>query len=697
MRVLVSSRSGVVSVGRWGWGRTITLSLLAAVLSVGTVVVPGTRTASAAEVLTARPLKVVLLGDSYAAGNGAGSIWDYWGPENCYRSSRNWAELYLDALRNSYNVTFVNRACSGGVLNDLTERRYKDLDAAAWPVTVDLPGLVDIYDPVTRQQLESMDVCPTWYDGDEGYDAVPASASYNPLLYSTTVSFSCTRYMEPQWNAVDTDTDLVLLSIGGNDVNFADIIKQCFAPFDRNVVQCRQQVVAAQDKVDSLSDDIEGFLHRLKDRMRPDATIVLNAYPYLERNPDYVLSSPVNLFGLGDSYDVGRQVRELGDLGDEAQRRAVRAVNADPEPGPQVIFLDAIKSHFAGHEPDGRVLHENPDSWIHEITGPILMESYHYNPTGHSEIANLLSYVGVVDPGEGGGGEPETTLIGKRHTASTSGTGRTMRLSSNDSPDQPYAWADGPYVATVGETVTLDGRGSYGRTANLTQWEWDINNDGVYDYTSGTPVITHTYSSDFDGLIRLRVTDSAGNTAVAHTVGHASVDGDERPAGRDNCPQAANPGQEDYDHDGVGDVCDPTPGWPATNPYGTYDNGGIADPDGDSTPGSVTTFRRPPLRIGSTIASTADTADYVGIRHGGGKLRISLTGSPRLPADYDLVLTDTTGRVLYRSVHTGKHHEHLRASLPAGNYLIGVLPKTGQYHATKKYWLRVTAPGKGKK
>src|SRR4051812_49576971 len=68
----------------------------------------------------ANPLKVVLLGDSYSAGNGAGS---YYGPAGCYRSSRNWAERYLDTLRATRNVTFVNRACSGAVLADLSGRR----------------------------------------------------------------------------------------------------------------------------------------------------------------------------------------------------------------------------------------------------------------------------------------------------------------------------------------------------------------------------------------------------------------------------------------------------------------------------------------------------------------------------------------------------------------------------------------------
>lgn len=42
-------------------------------------------------------------------------------------------------------------------------------------------------------------------------------------------------------------------------------------------------------------------------------------------------------------------------------------------------------------------------------------------------------------------------------------------------------------------------------------------------------------------------------------VGAPDTDGDGVPDDTDNCPNDANPNQEDADHDGLGDVCDPTP------------------------------------------------------------------------------------------------------------------------------------------
>src|SRR5688500_14001364 len=126
------------------------------------------------------PLRVVQLGDSYSAGNGADN---YWGPSGCYRSTRNWAEKYLDTLRATRSVTFVNRACSGGVLNDLFNRTNKG-DKLEF---VNLPGVATKDDPRARQLLDASGACATSYRDDETWDIVPNFAAPNGFG-GTTVS-----------------------------------------------------------------------------------------------------------------------------------------------------------------------------------------------------------------------------------------------------------------------------------------------------------------------------------------------------------------------------------------------------------------------------------------------------------------------------------------------------------------------------
>ena len=133
--------------------------------------------------------------------------------------------------------------------------------------------------------------------------------------------------------------------------------------------------------------------------------------------------------------------------------------------------------------------------------------------------------------------------------------------SDDSSGADPYASINGPYVVRLGKPVELDGSGSYARSGMLVEFAWDLDGDGGADRVTAAPTITHTYHRAFDGFVTLTVTDSDGRHTSATTHVSATSDGDEERGPTDNCPSDANPGQEDSDQDGVGDVCDASPGW----------------------------------------------------------------------------------------------------------------------------------------
>jgi PKD repeat protein len=95
----------------------------------------------------------------------------------------------------------------------------------------------------------------------------------------------------------------------------------------------------------------------------------------------------------------------------------------------------------------------------------------------------------------------------------------TIELGQETENTEQQLTADpgGPYASTEGEQVQLDASGSNSPDGEIVKYEWDLENDGEYDIQTQSSTATHAWKDDFDGTIKLRVTDSNLKQAEATT------------------------------------------------------------------------------------------------------------------------------------------------------------------------------------
>ncbi|MDQ0379351.1 SGNH/GDSL hydrolase family protein [Amycolatopsis thermophila] len=161
-----------------------------------------------------------------------------------------------------------------------------------------------------------------------------------------------------QLSALSRETDLVTISVGGNDAGFAGVMQDCILGGDSG---CKTAIDNAKAFVNGT---LPGLLENTYDEIRsraPKATVIALGYPHF--------------YKIGGSCSVGLSDTSRGYINGGAD--ALDSVIQKKASEAGFAFAD-VRPAFTGHEIC------SGDAWLHSVTYPI-DESYHPTATGQAQ------------------------------------------------------------------------------------------------------------------------------------------------------------------------------------------------------------------------------------------------------------------------------------------------------------------------
>jgi lysophospholipase L1-like esterase len=174
--------------------------------------------------------------------------------------------------------------------------------------------------------------------------------------------------------------DLVLLTIGGNDAGFKDLIIQCFVGVTNSLKDCAEIIRSANNNLENIMEDITRNLGILA-KLLPNASFILVGYPNpIDSGPNecnYALSLP------GLRFYAGRAMMQMAWQAEANQYQLVDNLNKQFDNRFEFVSL---KSLFNGHENCGDKV-----PWLRgNYDTANVIEWWHPNEEGYSEIADFL-------------------------------------------------------------------------------------------------------------------------------------------------------------------------------------------------------------------------------------------------------------------------------------------------------------------
>jgi len=294
-------------------------------------------------------ISILHIGDSYSSGNGFDVDESGWyGPKWCFRNHNSWGEQavrIVNAGIPTVDISYHNHACCDAKIEHITQ------------------------DKVTIAKCGHNDG-----DSDPQYTRKYAGWSF---LDGRT----CEHRMDPQIDNVNESIDIVLLTIGGNDSGFVEIIKSCFIPF---------LSVFGQNDCEEVIDRARGYVHgyyeselinvvtMITSRMKAGSKLILHAYPLIATDRE----TEDNIL-----------VRGITQAAIEVQIKAIEYLNSLGREVDIILFTDHV-NEFENHNAETCSSCYNPNGWLNEISESgislekdELAQLYHPNEEGHKNWA----------------------------------------------------------------------------------------------------------------------------------------------------------------------------------------------------------------------------------------------------------------------------------------------------------------------
>lgn len=371
-------------------------------------------------------------------------------------------------------------------------------------------------------------------------------------------------------NGVDSNRDLVTLSIGGNDAQFANILQFCFAHPSCNEIQpfAPHSELELGDLFPLLASVVHVRVQDVFEEIRaatPNAPTIALGYPLVFAGnecpeaqvpffPDVQISRSEQLW----LRDANRMINDA-------------IVDAATDAG---VHFVPVANHFGRHEVCGL-----DEDWIHGLLPFALKSSFHPTERGQAEYtaainAYLESRRTGWGPGYFGNGLPRNPLPGQSGSPAPPDTPLPAFGALDVELDSASSACDAsPGLIVPGAPFRIVGDG-FGASEVV---QASIEIAGMPPTSLGTATTSASGSLDavFVAPADLPIGAMAGIEVLGagpNATGRLSIelvrvessdtvdsDLDGVPDACDNCPLDPNAGQEDSDGSGVGDACDACP------------------------------------------------------------------------------------------------------------------------------------------